>query len=67
MYYVNLIETLFELLVSLRKKENIILGEIDIGGGFGVAHSSNEQSMDIFDVINKIVNQVEVISKTQLS
>jgi len=63
MYYVNLIETLFELLVSLRKKENIILGEIDIGGGFGVAHSSNEQSMDIFDVINKIVNQVEVISK----
>ncbi|MFY9357255.1 MAG: diaminopimelate decarboxylase, partial [Defluviitoga tunisiensis] len=30
---------------------------------FGVAHSSNEQSMDIFDVINKIVNQVEVISK----
>ena len=62
-YYLNLVETLFDSLITLRERENIILQEIDIGGGFGVAHSSNEQSMDIFDVINKIVNQVEVISK----
>lgn len=63
MYYLNLVETLFDSLITLKERENVVLNEIDIGGGFGISHSSNEKSIDIFETINKVVSCVKTLTK----
>jgi len=60
--YVELVRTFFDLLSKIRGETGVVLPEIDIGGGFGVAHSNFEKAIDIQDAIKEVIQEVRFLS-----
>ncbi|RLL83808.1 diaminopimelate decarboxylase [Petrotoga sp. Shatin.DS.tank11.9.2.9.3] len=60
--YVELVKTFFDLLNKIRGETGVVLPEIDIGGGFGVAHSTFEKAIDIQNAIKGVIQEVRFLS-----
>jgi len=60
--YIELVKTFFDFLNKIREETGVSLNEIDIGGGFGVAHSTFEKSIDIQNTIKGVIQEVRSLS-----
>ncbi len=57
--YQKLIEIMLEFMQKVRYKTGITLSELDLGGGLGIPHLESDNTVDIKDYVQRIINKVK--------
>ena len=61
--YENVTEIMLSLIKKLNQNDNIIISELNLGGGFGISYSSETPPLNMDQLIAKLTNYIKLKTK----